>query len=153
MPQPTLPEETVKTLSAAVTKGEIAAPWWEGVSVARVVTSDGRPMLQFTEDAYQRLFSRLTELEDGEVDAETVRIALDLLVWCRLSGAVAPRLQWHGGDAVVLFWTSAMVNVFFTVTTDGFSFLREVDGEIEARKDDIPFDEWRRIFPRPSTTH
>lgn len=131
-----------------------AAPWWADVAIERVGTADGRPLPEAYAEEYSRLFDALSELEaDDVVTVEAIQSARRLLRRSMFAGAIAPRLSWHGGDAVVFFWTADKTTSFFTVTEDVFSFLKECDGVISGRQDDIPFAAWDYLFHVPNGVH
>lgn len=160
----TAPAETTRSLAntlyqkfevfEADTGGGVSAPWWADVAIERVATTDGRPLPQAFVDEYMRLFDALSDLEfDGEVEPGAVARARKLLQRAMFSGAMPPALSWHGGDAIVFFWTAHKTTNFFTITSEGFSRLKECDGVITGRTDDLPFANWDYLFPLPHGIH
>jgi hypothetical protein len=134
--------------------GGTVAPWWANVYIERVATADGLPLQLAFHDAYSQLFACLADLvDDGEISPEAAARAHAMLQRCMFAGAVAPKLTWHGGDAVVLIWSGDGVVSYFTIGADGFSFLEERDGEITQRTDEMPSSAWEKLFPLPHGVH
>ena len=134
--------------------GGVIAPWWANIIVERVATADGRPMPTAFVEQYVKLFKSLADLQEhGNVEAGAILLANELLLKSMFNGAVVPSLSWHGGDAVVFIWAAGKSTQYFTITADAFSCLKECDGEITERIDDLPPSAWDLLFPVPNGVH
>lgn len=148
-------EVRVERASASSPVGRnFVAPWWANVRVERVASTDGFLLPDDFVRGYHELFETLAvAVSDEELDPQTASTTIKLLTQCMLSGAVPPRMTWHGGDASVLFWSNGRATQFFTIGPDDLSYLLESGGEIVIRNDDLPLDTWDRIFPVEHGVH
>lgn len=95
---------------------------------------------------YRDLFQTLDKLEVGEDPEEQVEkgavLSAKRLVSAFLIGKwPAPTMAWHGGDAVVLYWTVGDTTFLFTVTDGEVSYSERRGRSIARRSDPRPIDQ------------